>query len=538
MEALVSDQRPSVVISGATDGLGLALARTYAARGARLVLLGRQPLKALDARLFTDQAYCQVDLADPGCAVAVEHFLRERGIATVDLLIHNAGVGFHGPVAQQSSASMREMLAVNLRAPIALTHALLPALWRARGTIAFIGSVAAALPVPEYAVYGATKAALAGFARSLRVELAGQVAVRVIHPGAIRTALHAKSGLAVAPAAWRRYPPPERVAAQVVRAIEHGPATTALSPANRALRFAGRHGAWAVDALACRRAARGAYSPPLPPAKDGTAAARHCVITGAADGIGRALAHAFGAAGYAVTGVDHDPILGERTRIELVQRGTPATFLRADLTDRADVESLIDRLAALRPIDCLVHCAGVSAVGRFARVDLAAQERVLELNLLAPLLLTGGLLARRRLARGGTLVFVASLSCFTGYPGAAVYAATKDGVAAYARSIRVGLAASGLRVLTVYPGPTRTAHARRYSPDNRREGRRMPPEVLAAHVLAAVQAGQQTLIPGHGNRALALFGRLAPGLADFAMRKALLDKLDAATRRRKDAGDD
>ncbi len=54
----------------------------------------------------------------------------------------------------------------------------------------------------------------------------------------------------------------------------------------------------------------------------------------------------------------------------------------------------------------------------------------------------------------------------------------------------------------------------------------MPPEQLAAMVLAAVQAGQHTLIPGKGNRAFARLARLAPGLADFAMRKALLDKLD------------
>jgi len=424
-------------------------------------------------------------------------------------------------------------------APIALTHALLPALWRARGTIAFIGSVAAALPVPEYAVYGATKAALAGFARSLRVELAGQVTVRVIHPGAIRTALHAKSGLAVAPAAWRRYPPPERVAAQVVRAIERGPATMALGPANRALRFAGRHGAGIVDALARQRGPCHAYDPPRQSGIGASGSAtRHCAIIGAADGIGRALAHAFGAAGHAIIGIDSDEALSARTHAELAARGIPATFLNADLTDRADVERLIERLAALGPLACLIHCAGISAVGRFAGTDLAVQERVIDLNLLAPLLLTGGLLARRRLARGGTFVFVASLSCFTGYPGATVYAATKDGVAAYARSIRVGLAASGLRVLTVYPGPTRTAHARRYSPDNRREARRMPPEMLAAHVLAAVQTGQHTLIPGHGNRAFALFGRLAPGLADAAMRKALLDKLDRARRMRGGVGGD
>ena len=520
----------TIVITGATDGLGLALARGLAARGDRLILLGRRPLATLDDPLFSAATYCQVDLAVPDCADVLDHFLRERGIAAVDLAIQNAGVGSYGPVAEQSPERVEELLRVNLHAPLALTHALLPALGRARGTLVFIGSVAASLPVPEYAVYGATKAALEGFARSLRSELGGQVAVRVFHPGAIRTALHAKSGLTLAPAVARRYPPPEWVAAQIIGALERGPATTALGPANRALRFAGRHGAPVVDALVRGRQRRagqdiGTGIPPV-------LAEKHCVITGAADGIGRALAHAFGAAGYRITGVDRDETLSARTRAELAARGVRATFLGADLTERAEVARIVARLATDGPIDCLIHCAGISAVGRFARADLAAQARVLDLNLRAPLLLTVGLLARRGLAPGGTLVFIASLSCFTSYPGAATYAASKDGVAAFARSLRVGLAASGLRVLTVYPGPTRTAHARRYSPDNRREARRMPPKLLAARVLAAVRAGRGTLIPGRGNRLFALIGTVAPGLAELAMRKTVFEPLDRAARRR------
>jgi len=379
-------------------------------------------------------------------------------------------------------------------------------------------------------VYGATKAALEGFARSLRIELAGQVAVRVFHPGAIRTALHAKSGMMLAPAVARRYPSPERVAAQIRAALERGPATTALGPANRALRFAGRHGAPVVDALVRgrQRSAGQAIGTSTPPVR----AEKHCLITGAADGIGRALAHAFGAAGYRITGIDRDEMLSARTHAELIERGIHAAFLHADLTERADLARIVAGLATDAPIDCLVHCAGISAVGRFARTDMTEQERVLDLNLRAPLLLTGGLLARQALAPGGTLVFIASLSCFTGYPGAASYAASKDGVAAFARSLRAGLAASGLHVLTVYPGPTRTAHARRYSPDHRREARRMPPAVLATQVLAAVRAGRGTLIPGLGNRLFALIGSVAPGLAELVMCKTVFEPLDRAARRR------
>ena len=152
--------------------------------------------------------------------------------------------------------------------------------------------------------------------------------------------------------------------------------------------------------------------------------------------------------------------------------------------------------------------------------------KVLDINLRAPLLLTAGLLNADRLVAGGTIICLASLSTFVGYPGAAVYAASKDGLVSYARSLSVGLADRDIRTLTVFPGPTRTAHARRYSPDNRRESRRMPPEAVARQVVKATQRRQRTLAPGLSSRAFALMGRLAPRLAEQAMRKTLFDKLD------------
>ncbi|MCU0492800.1 MAG: SDR family NAD(P)-dependent oxidoreductase [Chloroflexaceae bacterium] len=250
---------------------------------------------------------------------------------------------------------------------------------------------------------------------------------------------------------------------------------------------------------------------------------KHCVITGAADGIGRALALRFGAAGYGITGVDVDEARAAQTQAELQRAGAEARFIIADLGQQAGVEHAAGELAQLPLIDVLVHNAGISAVGRFGALDLARQQAVLHLNLGAPLLLSAALLRQERMGRGGSLVFLASLSCFTGYPGAASYAASKDGLAAYARSLAA--ARRDLHVLTVYPGPTRTAHARRYSPDNRRESRRMPPEQLANAIAHAVQRRQRLLIPGAGNQLFALLGHLAPRLTEWAMRKTVLEKV-------------
>lgn len=250
---------------------------------------------------------------------------------------------------------------------------------------------------------------------------------------------------------------------------------------------------------------------------------KQCAITGAADGIGRALALRFAAAGYAITGIDVDPGRAAQTTAEIAAAGGMARFILADLAQEATLAGVVADLAAGPPSDVFIHNAGISAAGPFERLPLAAQMAVLDVNLVAPLQLTAGLLRAGGISRSGSVVFVSSLSYFVSYPGASVYAASKDGLAAYARSLRV--AEPALHVLTVYPGPTRTAHARRYSPDNSREARRMPPEKLAELIYRAVQRRQKRLIPGWGNRLFALLGSLLPGLVEPVMRRSLYDKL-------------
>lgn len=245
------------------------------------------------------------------------------------------------------------------------------------------------------------------------------------------------------------------------------------------------------------------------------------LITGAADGIGRALACAYRARGAGVLGVDVD---AERAAALTAHHGI--AFELCDLADRADVDALVERLAVAAPFDVVIHNAGISAVGRFATSDLAAQRRVTSINLEAPLVVTAGLLGAGRVAAGGSLVFVSSLSHQVGYPGAAVYAATKDGVASYARSLSVALAPERIHVLRVFPGPTRTEHAARYAPKGSDASKRMPPETVAARILRAIDRRRRVLIPGIGNRVAARLGAVAPRFMDRMMRKLILEKLD------------
>ncbi len=249
---------------------------------------------------------------------------------------------------------------------------------------------------------------------------------------------------------------------------------------------------------------------------------KRCAITGFAAGIGRALALCFSEAGYHVVGIDIDAEGSARTLEELGARGSS---ILADLARPEDLERILESLRQEPPVEVFIHNAGINRVGRFRHSDSASDPGIIDVNLTAAMVLTCGMLRNRRLASGGCFVFVSSLSRFLSYPGAAVYAATKDGLAAYARSLSVALAPAGIHVLTVYPGPVRTAQARRSSPRPDREHRRMPPERLADAIFRAVKGRRRTLIPGLSNQLLAAFGHLWGPLAERAMKRALLDPL-------------
>ncbi len=249
MRTTSDDPRSTILITGATDGIGLALARLYRAGGARLILLGRRPLSELDPALFTPGTYCKTDLSDPYCPAQVEHFLLELEIEGIDLLIHNAGTGYYGPVERQTEQSIRNVVSVNLTGTILLSHRLVAFVQPVRGKIVLIGSVVSALPCPEYAVYAATKSALEGFGRSLRTELLGTARVQVIHPGATRTGLHAKIGVGRDVVDWERFPSAEDVASKIARAIQGDRRTVVIGFGNKLAWFTGSYFRGVIDAV-------------------------------------------------------------------------------------------------------------------------------------------------------------------------------------------------------------------------------------------------------------------------------------------------
>lgn len=504
-----------ILISGATSGIGLALAERYARESCRLILMGRRARSSLPP-LFQKHTYINTDLEDAKTPEVFIRSLQEAEIREIDLAILNAGQAYVGSFTDQPAARISSLVGVNLLAPILLSHALIPYLRKRRGKLAFISSVVSSLPTPDYMVYTATKAALDGFARSLRAELGSEIRVQVVHPGAARTPLHQKAG---ATFSTEKFPTPALVARRIALALKRDERASFLRPQDRLLHGAGRHLDFVIDPIWRGMRRKGA------PASERQAPQPLAVVTGAADGIGLALCRRLVDEGYRILGIDVDSERSAEAQGRLRNAGGRVDFLQADLSRDESIADLLSALDHVGPIDLLAHSAGINAFGRFQEVKAEEQSRVVKVNLVAPMLLTRGLLAGGQLGRGSSIVLIASLSTFLSYPGAPGYAASKDGIASFARSLGITLTPRGIHVLTVFPGPTRTAHARRYSPDNTKEERRMDPQRVGDEIVAAVERRSSTLIPGWTNRLMAIGGRVAPRLVEMAMRRTLYDKL-------------
>jgi short-subunit dehydrogenase len=215
-----------VLLTGATGGLGHAIARGLAARGAQLVLTGRRTdvLEPLAAELGATAV--AADLADPG---AVDTLLADAG--DIDVLVANAALPASGSVLDYTPEQIDRALTVNLRAPMLLGRALAIRLAeRGSGHLVFVSSISGKAPSPGSGIYSATKFGLRGFALGLREDLHGTgVGVTTIFPGFIRGAgMFHDSGTKLPPFAGTKRP--EHVAAAVVRGIESGRAEIDVAP--------------------------------------------------------------------------------------------------------------------------------------------------------------------------------------------------------------------------------------------------------------------------------------------------------------------
>lgn len=217
----------SVLITGASGGLGAAITRELARRGAQLTLTARREELLRDLAATTGADVLVADLADRGDVVRLND-----AAADVDVLVLNAGVGGDTVVEDESVEHVDAVIDVNLRAPIQLAVAFAQRHLDA-GTpaqIVLVGSLSGLAATPNTRMYNATKFGLRGFAHSLRQDLEGRgIGVSLVSPGFIRDAgMFAEGDIELPPGV--RTKAPSDVAAAVVRAIEHDPAEVFVSP--------------------------------------------------------------------------------------------------------------------------------------------------------------------------------------------------------------------------------------------------------------------------------------------------------------------
>jgi len=218
---------PSVLITGASDGIGRALVECYRSKGWTVIAHGRRPASRISPQLPAQVRYVEADLSDTSTDTVAQ--IVDATPDALDLAILNAGMGVVATPAETTPQQISNMIAVNTTAPLLLAQALLPRLLAGSGKLCFIGSTAARGAHRDFAVYAATKAALSGAARSLRLEWEGRVPVQIIHPGPTATGMHDKAGLGDIPA--RKYfTAPDIVARAIETAIEGGKPSVRFGP--------------------------------------------------------------------------------------------------------------------------------------------------------------------------------------------------------------------------------------------------------------------------------------------------------------------
>jgi short-subunit dehydrogenase len=232
-----------VLITGASRGIGRAIAEQFAARGCTLGLVARS---SDELERLTDQLghgvrahALSADVGDPEqVASAVSSFIAKSG--GLDVLVANAGIAYYGPFRDLPLEEVERMTRVNWLGTVWSVAAALPAMLdRARGRIVIVSSAAGHRAFPWAAVYGATKFAQRGFLEALRHELSGSgVGVTGVYPGEVQTHLHDDDRSHDRMPDWYRPGaaiPPSRVAEAIVNAVVHERRAVFVPPVTRLL---------------------------------------------------------------------------------------------------------------------------------------------------------------------------------------------------------------------------------------------------------------------------------------------------------------
>ncbi len=211
-----------VLLTGATGGIGAAIAARLMEAGAEVLLAARSPARLAALARGFDRERCDWHEADLAQPASIETLAKAAAGYRCNVIVHAAGAPAFGPVEAMSPSTLRQVLDTNLMGPMLLTQALLPHLaGQPRAQVLFIGSVLGAIGLPGYTAYCASKFGLRGYAQALRRELdGGPVRVQFLGPRGTRTAFNDAAVEAYNRATRSAMDDPARVAGESLRMLE------------------------------------------------------------------------------------------------------------------------------------------------------------------------------------------------------------------------------------------------------------------------------------------------------------------------------
>ena len=259
---------------------------------------------------------------------------------------------------------------------------------------------------------------------------------------------------------------------------------------------------------------------------------RHGIITGAGQGIGRALALEFGSRGAHLLLVGRKESTLTATARLVEAAGGTAEVLTQDLTLPGSVDRVAEAVSSWAIVDLLVNNAGNVRAGQLERTSEADIRSMIDLNLIAPVLLTKALLPALRAGndRDSIVLNISSGIALVGMPFYSVYAATKAGLARFGESLRRELTGTGVHVATVYPGATDTDMMSSQNAGADLGWERRSLDDVITDLLAGLEAGDHEINTApEGRRAMQQLNISDPMAVDAAMAPGLAD-LESAVR--------